>query len=70
MTCRMLGTMLGSLTSGIIYYHFDADKVFYGGSILFFLVIPMICVIFPVIKRQFPDSMDAGNAVKKEGVAN
>jgi MFS family permease len=70
MTCRMLGTMLGSLTSGIIFYHFGANKVFYGGSILFFLVIPLICVIFPVIKRQFPESMDAGESAKKSGVSN
>ena len=70
MTCRMLGSMLGSLTSGIVFYYFGADKVFYGGSILFFLVIPLVCAIFPMIKRQFPDSMDLGAKAKKEGVAN
>ena len=70
MTCRMLGTMLGSLTSGIIYYHFGANKVFYGGGILFFLVIPLICAIFPVIKRQFPGSMEIENSSKKSGVSN
>ena len=70
MTCRMLGTMLGSLTSGIIYYHFGADRVFYGGGILFFLIIPLVCVIFPIIKRQFPDSMQVGEEQKKKSVAN
>ena len=70
MTCRMLGTMLGSLTSGIIYYHFGANKVFYGGGILFFLVIPLICAIFPVIKRQFPGSMEIEDSSKKSSVSN
>ena len=70
MTCRMLGTMLGSLTSGIVFCYFGADRVFYGGSLLFFIIIPLICIIFPIIKRQFPDSMELGAKVKKEGVAN
>ena len=65
MTCRMLGTMLGSLTSGIIFYHFGADMVFYGGGVLFFLVIPLVAVIFPVIKRQFPYSMQGSVAQQK-----
>ena len=64
MTCRMLGTMLGSLSSGIIFCHFGANQVFYGGGVLFFLVIPLVCVIFPVIKRQFPDSMKSGKELQ------
>jgi len=33
--------------------------------VLFFLVIPLVAVIFPVIKRQFPNSMQGSVAQQK-----
>ena len=69
MTCRMLGTMFGSMASGAIYYFWGADTVFYGGGVLFVLVMPLVIGIFPLIKRQFPDSMKSGSELAREAEA-
>ena len=69
MTCRMLGTMFGSLASGMIFFFWGADTVFYGGGVLFILVMPLVLAIFPLIKRQFPDSMKSGSELAREAEA-
>lgn len=69
MTCRMLGSMFGSMASGAIYYFWGADTVFYGGGVLFVLVMPLVISIFPLIKRQFPDSMKSGSELAREAEA-
>ena len=69
MTCRMLGTMFGSLASGTIFFFWGADTVFYGGGVLFILVMPLVLAIFPLIKRQFPDSMKSGSELAREAEA-
>ena len=42
---------------------YDGKKTMHY-CLLFFLIIPLVCVIFPVIKRQFPDSMKSGKELQ------
>ena len=57
------------MASGAIYYFWGADTVFYGGGVLFVLVMPLVISIFPLIKRQFPESMKSGSELAREAEA-